>query len=222
MLSAFVKASMKKYTDTVKPVHQLVEPNQDQLASFLKESTELLGIQFPKEYVERSTVLTLVDQQQLVCGGAIVVTEPPYRSLGAIPPNQQNEAWEELNSTEHVVEVNGVWLAHELRSPYLSFSFWRHLITYLLSTDQKQFIFTFDNSNDRMMDVAKWLKPNVLYSGRTLKLEGMKSESDETIAWVDHESIKVVLELLERRGMGTPGAEEVEFISRIEKRSCAS
>lgn len=195
-------------------VHQLVPAKGEKLTQFIDETELVLGIRFPTDYLNRASVLTLVDQRQVICGGAIVVLEPPFRSIRSIPTSNEVD-YLSMAGQEDWAEINGVWLHTEKKSPYLSFTFWSHLISHLLRTSKQQFIFTFDNSNNRMGQVANVFQPEVLYSGRTIKLEGMKTDSDETIAAVNREVLSTAQELLERRGIGEAKPQEEEIIQRI-------
>ena len=199
-------------------VHQLVQPEGEQRFEFLKQTESVLGIRFPDEYLLRGHVLSLVDQSQLICGGAIVVLEAPFRSVVAIP-ECTIDIRSKLGPPQECAELNGVWLLSGMKSPYLTFTFWRLLISHLLLTNKHRFIFTFDNSNDRMKEVAVVFKPEILYSGKTVKLEGMKEEADETIAIVNREGLVAVWEMLERRGIGEANPQEQKIIQRIERRS---
>jgi hypothetical protein len=197
-------------------VHQLVPTKGKRLTQFIDETELVLGIRFPLDYLDRASVLTLVDQEQVICGGAIVVLEPPFRSIRSIPTGSEVDFC--VGKQEEWAEINGVWLNAEKKSPYLSFTFWSHLISHLLRTNKQHFIFTFDNSNNRMSQVANVFQPEVLYSGKTIKLEGMKTDSDETIAAVNRKVLSATQELLARRGIGKAEPQEEEIIQRIKKR----
>lgn len=197
--------------------HRLDVPKLDQQKEFLRQTAAILEIEFPGEYIERGTILTLLNSTDEICGGAIVVSEPPFRSLEGIPGNRD---WSKIGSEKTIAEVNGVWLSSALKSPYLSFAFWQQLVSFLAHTKKQQFLFTFDNSNNRMRDFAAWLQPEILYSGKTKKLSGMKSSSDETIAIVSRESLLNLQAMLDRRNGGAANSnQEVKIIQRLEKRN---
>lgn len=200
-------------------VHQLVLANGDLLADFMDQTNEVLGIRFPDEYLSRGSVYALVDRSGLICGGAIAVFDAPFRSIVSIPKEQIERAHALMGDESECAEINGVWLLSTMRSPFLSFAFWRQLISQLMFTNKQRFIFTFENANDRMKELSVWLKPEILYSGKTAKLEGMKTEGDETIAIVSRESLVTVLEMLDRRGIGKAKPQEQMIIQQIECRS---
>lgn len=196
-------------------VHRLVRPNSLQLASYLTDTFEILELCLPSEYLSRAYILTLVDQRDVVCGGAMVIKQPEFRSLTTVPEDVREKAIAFIGDLDDVAEVNGVWVQSDCKSPFVSFSFWHQFISELLSMPKKKFLFTYDNSNARMSQLASSLDAIVLYSGRTLKLEGMAKPSNETIAMATRPSLETSLELLERRGIGTPSEAESKFIRQI-------
>jgi hypothetical protein len=188
--------------------------NPAEREQYLKRTAEILGIVFPLNYIDRAEALVLRNQNEQLCGGVMLVLEGPFRSVDSIPA-AFCATHKPLNSRQDVAEINGLWLAPEMKSPFLSFSFWSLLSRHLVKSGKSNFLFTFDNNNSRMKSLAKWLNPKELYSGKTLLMPGMKSESEETIALVGIDSIKVFLTMLERRGIGTAEPEEKEIISRL-------
>lgn len=209
----FVNEKNQSISD--RSVHRLVRPNSSQLANYLADTFDILELCLPNEYLRRAHILTLVDQRDVVCGGAMVIKQPEFRSLTTVPEDVRAKAIAFIGDLDDVAEVNGVWVQSDCKSLFVSFSFWHQFISELLSMPKKKFLFTYDNSNARMSQLASSLDATVLYSGRTLKLEGMAKPSNETIAMATRPSLETSLELLERRGLGKPSEAESKFIRRI-------
>ena len=209
---------MNKNVSNSSAIFPLIQPDANQRIDFLRKTAATLGVTFPEAYLERGEVLTLLDSQGTVSGGAIVVADSPFRSLESIPENRLEAIGQELGCLNKLAEVNGVWLAPHVRSPYSSFRFWRQLIEHLLSSEKDKFLFTFDNSNGRMKGNALWLKPKVLYSGATIMLPGMNSPADETIAMVERGTLVTIAAVLERRDSRPAKPKEAKFIDQIERR----
>jgi hypothetical protein len=140
-----------------------------------------------------------------MCGGVLVVQRGPFRSLLAIDRLAATGLAAELNKATDVAEINGVWLAPDVKTPILPVTFWRQLIGFLLTSDKQKFLFTFDRQNRQMRKLTSWLRYDVLYSGPTHQLIGMKGPSDETIAVLYRDSFVSLNETLQRfEGSATP------------------
>lgn len=175
---------------------------------YLQKAEKFLGIDFPPSYVERATILTLVDQLGEMRGGALVVNEPEFRSLLSIPPTAIHGESPFVCDTD-VAEINGVWLSPEVRTPILPVTFWRQFINHLLTLPKHRFLFTYDHSNKQMRKITGWLRYDVLYSGLTEQLPGMQRPSHETIAVLHRDSFARLNETLHRfEGSAVPCYEQ--------------
>jgi hypothetical protein len=178
-------------------VFRLTVCGEERQQEYLQKAEKFLGIDFPRSYVQRATVLTLVDQLGEMLGGALVVTEPEYRSLLSIPPTAVD--WTaQFTCDSDVAEINGVWLSPEVRTPILPVTFWRQFINHLLTLPKHRFLFTYDHSNKQMRKITGWLRYDVLYSGLTEQLPGMQHPSQETIAVLHRDSFARLIETLNR------------------------
>lgn len=177
------------------PSHTLVPVDQHHYAACLIRTHDALGIRFPVSYVNRGVLYSLVDHQRVPVGGAIVVLEPPFRSLAAIP-GARTTAHADAMPSGSVAEVNGLWLCDRTRGICASFNLWTQLLNKLLDTSCEQFLFTYDNSNKQMAGLMKWARPEVLYSGRTRRLPGMRSAAEETIAAASRKIVDAMLRFL--------------------------
>lgn len=188
-------------------VFRLTVCTAERRQEYLHKAENFLGINFPRSYVERATVLTLVDQLGEMLGGALVVTEPEYRSLLSIPSSAGDWTAQFTCDTD-VAEINGVWLSPEVRTPILPVTFWRQFINHLLTLPKHRFLFTYDHSNKQMRKITGWLRYDVLYSGLTEQLPGMQRPSHETIAVLHRDSFARLIETLNRfEGSAVPACD---------------
>ncbi|MGI9518330.1 MAG: hypothetical protein ACR2NP_14840 [Pirellulaceae bacterium] len=169
--------------------------DRHQYGSCLNRTHDALGIRFPVSYVNRGVLYSLVDHQGVPVGGAIVVLEPPFRSLAAIPGVRTATRADAMQAGS-VAEINGLWLCDRTRGLCASFNLWTQLLNKLLDTSCEQFLFTYDNANKQMAGLMKWAQPEVLYSGRTRQLPGMKSAAEETIAAASRRIVDSMLRFL--------------------------
>lgn len=165
---------------------------------YLRRTSDRLGVDFPSDYLERATILTLLDQLGEMRGGALVVSKPEFRSLLSIPTENHSQWIDGFRDVGDVSEINGVWLSPEVRTPILPVTFWRQLITYLLTQEKERFLFTYDHSNRQMQKIIGWLRFDILYSGLTECLPGMRQSSHETIAVLHRDSFARLSETLNR------------------------
>ena len=160
------------------------------LADFRDSVTRTLDIDFPNDYWDRAHCLALMGDDDQFWGGAMVIAQPPFRSLDSIPNSHSADIERRMDDLQsRVAEVNGLWLATGKRTQLISFTFWCQLAEHLLELPIDHFIFTFDPQNGPMVMLQNWLSADVLYSGTTLQLPGMRSPQRETIALVSHEAI---------------------------------
>ena len=178
-------------------VFQLKVCDPSRTGEYQQKTSDILGIDFPTEYYERSLILILLDQAGRMCGGALIVLHPEFRSLLSIPHPSEHHAFR-LESTDDVAEINGVWLSPEVKAPILGVTFWRQLLTFLHTLDKQRFLFTFDRSNKQMRKITSWLRYDILYTGPTRQLPGMKRPSDETIAILHRDSFNSLNEAFSR------------------------
>lgn len=178
-------------------VYRLVVCDSSRINEYHQKAVEFLGVDFPADYYDRSVTLALIDQLGCMCGGAIIALEPEFRSLLSIP-TQAKEAPPGLEPISRVAEINGVWLSPDAKSPILPVTFWRQVINFLMSLDKDRFLFTFDLSNKMMRKITSWLRYDVLYSGPTRQLPGMKQPSCETIAVLHRDSFAALFDTLNR------------------------
>ena len=87
------------------------------LKECLASTYDVLGIKYPDEYIARGTMYSLVDKNGNAFGGAILVTQPPFRSLESIPIDS-NEIAGKIRKVRAMAEINGIWLAEDTRSPF--------------------------------------------------------------------------------------------------------
>ena len=192
----------------------LVASKKHQQEAWLDLAQHVLGIRFPEEYVARGAAYSLIDHFDEIVGGVILVSDPPFRSIQAIPPGKQ-ALTSQLAAESQIAEINGIWLANRTRSPFSSFAFWTLLLHELLALDANQFLFTFDNQNKRMNALFKWVRPTVIYSGETRCLPGMNSAACETIALVDRSLIASFSNLINVPETRIPGSVEHELVDRL-------
>ncbi len=198
--------------------YKLIDVTGARLKECLASTYNVLGIKYPDEYIARGTMYSLVDKNGNAFGGAILVTQPPFRSLESIPIDS-NEIAGKIRKVRAMAEINGIWLAEDTRSPFASFMFWTLILRKLLETSIEDFLFTFDNSNERMSALVKWASPRIIYSGRTKRLAGMKSPAIETIAIVDRKLIASFLDLIEGWGSDQAKVFDSELIYRLQTNS---
>ena len=175
---------------TQQAVYRLVEPDAERLEEYLEATKAILGLVFPQPYLERAEICCLVDQQDRLCGGGMVVLEPEFRSLQSIPEFAIDASLGDLETALDVAEINGVWIHPEIKSPMLPLAFWGRFLEKILETGMPRLLFTFNNDNTQMRKLTSWLAHEVLYSGLTRQLDGMPRPTHETVALTNREALQ--------------------------------
>lgn len=187
-----------------------------QMTSILDLTEEHLGIRFPEFYIEAGTLLALFEKDDSIVGSAFITNRSPFRSLEAIPNSYTGKIYQDLiGNLSHTVEVNGLWLDPNNKTPFVTLAFWSQLLTKLVEMNVEKVLFTFDQKNSRMAKLANLFLMPVVFSGETLKLKGMKEASTETIVLGYRDQIAGFLSLLDRRDGSKRDDFEVGLSNRL-------
>jgi len=199
-------------------IYRLDKVPPARFSEFHKRTNEILGVVFPDEYIRGADAYALWDERNRICGGLIFARHPPFRCLQSIPESTKDEALRKLEDLEDCSEVNGVWIAPQNKSIFISTTFWRQLIEILLDSEKQRFLFTVDHTNRHMLGHIAFLQPKVLYSGATLQLDGMNQVADEVILSIRRDVVEASLGLLDRLGNGERLPADTDTAQRIAKR----
>jgi hypothetical protein len=183
--------------------HQMAVVAKEQCGEWAKMAAAELGVDFPEEYLARGRVLAFLDPQQTICGGAMIVVEPPFRSLQSI--GAEGDARDDIDlDVGSLAEINGVWISPQARTTLASMQFWRLLLKEAVATGREQFLFTYPGNNGRLPAAYLLVKPRILYSGVTRLLPGMKQQVAETIAVIEAKRIARLLAMLDAGAAASP------------------
>jgi hypothetical protein len=198
---------------------RLVPASGDEIEQCRQLACNRLGILFPREYVHRGTIWSLVDERHRICGGLILVDKPPFRSLEGIPSGAAPAGLDELQSGGSLAEINGVWLSLDWRSPFATLTYWTLMLDRLLETGCDKFLFSHENGNRQMSSFVQWMSPKILYSGPTKCLPGMKGPANETIALIDRALVASMLEVISQGHNPKRTSGEQSLIGRLQTRT---
>lgn len=205
-------------SSTFRDLYPLAKVASESLSEFRERAGEVLGIRFPTSYLQQADAYALTHEFQGICGGLIVVQNPPFRCLQSIPIESKWDVFKRLGDLTNCAEINGVWIAPEAKSAFVSNAFWRQMIDVLLASNKDRFLFTVDHSNRHMLGHVSFLQPVVLYSGATIQLDGMGHVANEVIFSIQRDSVEDGVKFLDRFETGQKLESDLEAVQRISKR----
>lgn len=193
--------------------YRMLVASPEQVPQYATLAAEAIGIEFPLEYLSRGDVLLFAGPNGALGGGAVIVLQPPFRSLQSIPEGV-DVPLDSLDDLKGVGEINGVWLGPPCRGSYLSYVFWRSLLQHALQTGCERFLFTYAHEARRIPAAYQLTRPRVLFSGRTRLLPGMKRQVQETVGVFEADILPDLVAVLDRHCGSMPESSVTGFITR--------
>ncbi|MBT3980848.1 MAG: hypothetical protein HOE90_05800 [Bacteriovoracaceae bacterium] len=166
---------------------KFVELTSEKEINTYREMTSVqVDVLFPIEYLKRSRVVVWMDHEGVIKGGFVIVTKPPFRVLESIPQRVRNHL--DVEPFE-CVEVTGLWLHHSLENKRDSARFWLKLYREVWSMKKENIIYAYDIKKKKLKNIYQKGKPEVLYKGITIRLQGMKTSEVESVEMVRRKNV---------------------------------
>jgi hypothetical protein len=143
------------------------------LKKFQSLTKKIHHTEFPINYLKRSKVIVLMDDQKKICGGYALAIKAPFRSMEYLDPKIiKAEPYFKDYSLDDIFEINCLWLDPKMTSRGTSFHFWIRLYRDMISLRKKAFIYTYELNRPHLGRIYSMAKPKLIYRGKTPRLEG--------------------------------------------------
>lgn len=151
------------------------------LEAFAALTQKHLTISFPLDYLRKSKVVALIDDQKKICGGYVMVLTGPFRVIESLPTfSRQKHEW--LNKRlESAFELTGLWLCPSVVGRINVTLFWLKLYFDIVTLKKKFFVYAYGLNKPALGKIYRVLGPQVLFRGRTLVQPGMAAPEDESV-----------------------------------------
>jgi hypothetical protein len=162
----------------MKPLKTVFLDNDKDLFVYQQKVKNVLGIEFPISYLKQGKVRAFLDNNNQIVGGYAMILEAPFRTLSSIPEEVTNLPCE----VSELSEVTAMWIDRSVTSGVARCQFWIHFSRDLSTLPGKShYMYAYDLEKTKLKKLYRFANPTVLFEGRTLLLEGMSEESDESV-----------------------------------------
>ncbi len=141
---------------------------------FLEKFEYFTGVKLPMDYARNSKLVGVFLQGKL-SGGYMLVTKPEFRSLAFIPNETKGSNRFFENDKYEMMEVNGLWIGSNIRTPKQQFKVWLNLIIDIFSCRKNYLLLMCDARNENIKRLHNLTKPVFLYEGQPFVMAGQKS-----------------------------------------------
>ena len=150
----------------------------EELNQYRKITNGFIDVLLPLSYLKRSRVIAVVNKNNEIRGGFVIVMQGPFRTLLSIPKKT-----ERINQhlKGNVGEITGLWLDPRLGSCRSSFKFWLRLYWELISSGKTDYVYAYSLRKPKLGRLYKAGRPKVLFRGETKVMEGMDMPERESV-----------------------------------------
>ena len=141
-------------------------------------------MRLPTAYAAQGTVVGFYNDQQQLVGGYMLITEPGFRSLLALPHHVKREdRFFKHNLPAEMMEVNGLWLHRRYTIGAPSVFFWRTLLQDMIACRKPYVLLMRDSRNVGVGKTHDQLHPTRIYAGLSQPAPGMKTHHEIVLAY---------------------------------------
>ena len=150
--------------------------NELELKGFIEAAEKIHKIEYPMDYLRRSRVVGLFDEQQNLRGGFLLALRGPFRTLESLPEGVE---------TRHIpqnraAEINALWVDANC-SGKKSARLWLRIFFEMVRSRKSHFLYTYSLKAASLGAIYAVVRPTVLYRGLTKTLPGMREPDEESV-----------------------------------------
>jgi len=162
----------------MKPLKSIFLKEDQDFVVFQQKVKNILGIEFPTSYLKQGKVRAFLNPQGEIVAGYAMITSGPFRTLSSIPVEVHNLPCE----VSALSEVTAMFIDQSVKSGVARLQFWLSFSRDISSLSGiTHFMYAYDLEKTKLKKLYSHAKPIVLFEGRTMLLEGMREESDESV-----------------------------------------
>lgn len=162
----------------MRPLKAIILENDQDIVLYQQKVKNILGIEFPVSYLKQGSIRAFLDNKGEIVAGYTIIKQGPFRTLSSIPVEVTNLPCD----VAALSEVTALFIDREVKSGVARCQFWL-MFSRDLSTlkDKTHYMYAYDSDKTKLKKLYRLANPTVLFEGRTLLLEGMTEESDESV-----------------------------------------
>lgn len=154
----------------------------EELDQYRKITNGFIDVLLPLNYLKRSRVIAVVNKNDEIRGGFVIVMQGPFRTLQSIP--KKTDAINE-HLKGNIGEITGLWLDPRLKSARSSLKFWLRLYWELISSGKSDYVYAYSLRKPKLGRLYKAGRPKILFRGQTKQMDGMSMPEKESVEIVN-------------------------------------
>lgn len=152
------------------------------LELFAEKCGRKLDLRYPLSYLKRSRVRAFYNKYDAMIGGYVLSFDGPFRVIESLPDHVlKSSPWVDEEILKNTYEVTGLWLDKKVSSKSDNFLFWTTMYKDMVFNKKKYFVYAYDLDKAYLKKLYSIVNPEVIYSGPTKLMAGMKKPCEESI-----------------------------------------
>jgi len=140
---------------------RLVDPAA--IERFSARYAEYTHVALPVSYLRQGITVGLVRDDGELVGGYALIVRPPYRFAALVPPATLARCPVSLDAP--LGEINGVWLAPELRRSPSAVLLWLHFIATAARRSEPVWVYGYNALHDGLRRLYRHIRVGTIYEG---------------------------------------------------------
>lgn len=155
-----------------------------EVSRFLDRFNFYVGVRLPDQYAQQGTITGLYDENGILVGGYMIITQPNFRILNMIPDAVKYEhPFFKDAALSDIVEVNGVWLARKATRGTTPKKLWIHILNDVIKTKKNYLLIMADARNKNVQLVHQDLRPKLIFQGTPELQAGVVSHKEIIVSY---------------------------------------
>lgn len=145
-----------------------------EISAFAEKVKHYTGVDLPFQYLKKSEIVGAFSQDKMVAG-YMLVTTPAFRSMMFLPDQLKSQDDFFRNDQYEMMEVNGLWIGPQVKSPKMQFRIWIRLLRDIFMCRKKYLLLMSNSNNKAIKKIHDLTNPTYLYEGNPQILGGEKT-----------------------------------------------
>lgn len=161
-----------------------------EISRFLERFNFYVGVRLSEEYAKQGFITGLYDENDLLVGGYMIITQPNFRILGMVPDvvKRAHPFFKEASPSD-IVEVNGVWLARKATRGNTPKTFWLRILDDVIKCKKNYLLIMADARNQSVQRVHQDLRPTLIFKGSPELQAGVTSHKEIVVSYAKRSNL---------------------------------